>query len=156
MPPNAKGGKNYKKKKHSNENEVVRFIEKEEDQLYARVIRMLGGNNITAYCNDDKLRLCHIRGSMRKRVWLNPGDIVLVSLRDSVDEKGDVVMKYDPSLLGKLKKLEDINPRLFLALESEGGVVIKKEDGIEFEITEGQEESEEGNSEMSDSKIDAI
>ena len=155
MPPNAKGGKNYKKKKHTNENEVVQFVEKEDDQVYARVIKMLGGNNITAYCNDDVLRLCHIRGSMRKRVWLNPGDIILISLRAPPDEKGDVVMKYDPGLLGKLKKLHDINPRLFLAIESEGGVTIKKEEDIGFEITEDKDESEES-SEMSDSEINAI
>jgi translation initiation factor 1A len=156
MPPNAKGGKNYKKQKHSNENEVVRFIEKEDDQIYARVIKMLGGNNISAYCNDNKLRVCHIRGSMRKRVWLNPGDIILVSLRMSEDEKCDVVMKYDPSLLSKLKKLNNINPRLFSSIESEDAVELNKEDKDLFEIDASGADSDESDSEMSDSKIDAI
>jgi hypothetical protein len=31
---------------------------------------------------------------MRKRVWINVGDIVLVGLRDFQDEKADVILKY--------------------------------------------------------------
>jgi translation initiation factor 1A len=35
-----------------------------------------------AQCFDGIKRLCHIRGKMRKRVWVSAGDIVLVGLRD--------------------------------------------------------------------------
>ena len=152
MPPNVKGGKKYKKTKHASENEAVRFIEKEEDQMYSRVIKMLGGNNISAYCNDNVIRICHIRGSMRNRVWLNPGDMILISLRNMADDKGDVIMKYDPSLLGKLKKLDDINPRLFLSMENGDTGIIKKQEGDLFEIEEGvaEESSELGESEIDD------
>lgn len=31
---------------------------------------------------------------MRKRVWVNAGDIILVSLRDYQDGKADVIAKY--------------------------------------------------------------
>ena len=31
---------------------------------------------------------------MRKKVWVNTGDIVLVGLRDFQDEKADVILKY--------------------------------------------------------------
>jgi translation initiation factor 1A len=31
---------------------------------------------------------------MRKKVWVNVGDIVLVSLRDFQDERGDIILKY--------------------------------------------------------------
>jgi len=37
----------------------------------------------------------HIRGSMRKKVWVSTGDIVLVSLRDFQDEKCDINHKYN-------------------------------------------------------------
>ena len=33
---------------------------------------------------------------MRKRVWINNGDLILVSLRDFEKEKGDVIHKYFP------------------------------------------------------------
>merc|ERR1719193_2659675 len=38
-------------------------------------------------CFDGTKRLCHIRGKMRKKVWVNLGDICLISLRDFQDEK---------------------------------------------------------------------
>ncbi|CAE7809314.1 tif11 [Symbiodinium sp. CCMP2592] len=43
---------------------------------------MLGNGRCDVQCVDGVKRLCHIRGKMRKKVWCNQGDIVLVSLRD--------------------------------------------------------------------------
>merc|ERR1719428_1494642 len=40
-------------------------------------------------CFDGVKRLCHIRGKLRKKVWINQSDIVLIGLRDyqySADE----------------------------------------------------------------------
>jgi initiation factor 1A len=48
---------------------------------YAQVIKMLGNGRLTAQCFDGKERLCHIRGKLRKKVWINTGDIILVGLR---------------------------------------------------------------------------
>jgi len=31
---------------------------------------------------------------LRKKVWINQGDIILLSLRDYQDNKGDVILKY--------------------------------------------------------------
>jgi translation initiation factor 1A len=120
--PNMTGGKNYKKTKHSSEK--AKFIEAEEGQLYARVIQILGNRNTLAYCNDNVVRLCHIRGSIRKDTWINIGDIVLISTRDFLQdkkdkyEKGDILSKYDRELYSKLKKDVNINPKLFSNLET--------------------------------------
>merc|ERR1740128_1363446 len=38
-------------------------------------------------CFDGVKRLCHIRGKLRKKVWINQGDIILVGLRDYQDAK---------------------------------------------------------------------
>jgi translation initiation factor 1A len=61
---------------------------------YAQVLRMLGNGRLEAYCMDGVKRMCKIRGKMRKKVWVNTGDIVLVGLRDYQDEKADVILKY--------------------------------------------------------------
>lgn len=61
---------------------------------YGQVLRMLGNGRLEAHCFDGVRRLCHIRGKMRKRVWVNAGDIVLISLREFQDNKGDVIAKY--------------------------------------------------------------
>jgi translation initiation factor 1A len=76
----------------------------EEGQLYARVIRMLGNGRLAARCGDGKERICKICGSMRKREWVNPGDTVLVSLREFDDEKADVIYRYKPPELQHLAR----------------------------------------------------
>lgn len=89
MPKNkGKGGKNRRRGK--NENDVLKreLIEKDTKcQAYAQVVKMLGNGRLTAFCFDGKSRLCHIRGKLRKKVWINAGDIILVGLREYQDEK---------------------------------------------------------------------
>ena len=58
------------------------------------MLRMLGNGRLEAQCIDGVKRLCHIRGKMRKKVWVNTGDIILLGLRDYQDEKADVILKY--------------------------------------------------------------
>ena len=38
---------------------------------YAQVLRMLGNGRLEAFFIDGVKRLCHIRGKMRKKVWVN-------------------------------------------------------------------------------------
>jgi len=94
MPKNkGKGGKNRRRGKNENE-EKRELIFKEDGQEYAQVIRMLGNGRLEAMCIDGEKRMCHIRGKMRKKVWVNTGDIVLVGLREYQDSKADVILKY--------------------------------------------------------------
>ena len=37
---------------------------------YGQVTRMLGNGRLEAFCFDGVNRLCHIRGKLRKRVWI--------------------------------------------------------------------------------------
>jgi translation initiation factor 1A len=178
--PNRTGGKNYKKSKQTG-SIVKPFIDKLPDQMYARVLRNLGGRNMIVYCNDNKIRLCHICGAMKKFAWLAVGDLVLISLREfekkpepgSRDryEKGDIIAKYDSEHLGKLKKLPDINQKLFMQLETmdgkileeigtkqQGKVLLPGEDdgGIEFDRSDEKEEEEEAEDEDKEIDIDDI
>jgi len=120
--PNFTGGKNYKKSKHASE--VPVFVEPEEGQLYGRVLQVLGNRNTLVYCNDNVVRLCHIRGSIRKDMWISVGDIVLTSTRDFLRdvkdkyEKGDILHKYDREDFSRLKKDITINPKIFSTLET--------------------------------------
>ncbi|CAF1619450.1 unnamed protein product [Rotaria magnacalcarata] len=90
MPKNkGKGGKN--------ENMKRELILKDNGQSYAQVTRILGSGYIEAFCFDNtggKKRLCHIRGKLRRKVWINQGDVILVGLRDYQDDKADVLIKY--------------------------------------------------------------
>ena len=64
---------------------------------------MLGNGRLDALCFDGEKRLAHIRGKLRKKVWINQGDIILLSLREYQDEKADVIMKYTADEARSLK-----------------------------------------------------
>ena len=154
MPPNLKGGKAYKKnsKKGADDSSIF-MIDRQPDQQIARVIKILGNRNMSCYCNDNKIRICHVRGKMRGRVYVELGDIVLVSLRDfeegaaksSDDLRGDILAKYPYDTYSKLKKEDGINPKLFMQLETIDGARLSalgestantieaQEDGFEFD-----------------------
>jgi translation initiation factor 1A len=46
-------------------------------------------------CQDGQMRICRVRGKMKKRVWVREGDVVLISPWDfQSDEKGDIIFRY--------------------------------------------------------------
>lgn len=96
MPKNkGKGGKNYKKGKKRDEGETRRdLLFKEDGQEYAQVVRMMGDGRMFLQCYDGVDRVGLIRGTMRRRVWINTGDIVLIGLREFQQDKADVIHKY--------------------------------------------------------------
>jgi len=104
MPKNkGKGGKNRRRGKNENENEKRELVFKEDGQEYAQVAKMLGNGRLEAMCFDGIKRLCHIRGKLRKKVWINASDIILLGLRDYQDNKADVILKYTPDEARNLK-----------------------------------------------------
>jgi translation initiation factor 1A len=64
---------------------------------------MLGNGRVEAQCFDGNKRLGTIRGKMRKKVWINQGDIILVGLREFQDDKCDVILKYNADEARNLK-----------------------------------------------------
>jgi len=106
MPKNkGKGGKNRRRGKNTNDDEKRDIDLKQDGQEYAQVTRMLGNGRLDAQCFDGKTRLCHIRGKMRKKVWVNQGDIILIGKREFQDDKADVIMKYSSEEARRLKTL---------------------------------------------------
>lgn len=104
MPKNkGKGGKNRRRGKNENDNEKRELTFKEDGQEYAQVLKMLGNGRLEAMCFDGVKRLGLIRGKLRKKIWINNGDIILVSLREYQDEKGDVILKYNADEARSLK-----------------------------------------------------
>ena len=97
MPRNLRGGKKAKKGSNKNVNaEKNPYIIKKECQEYAKVIKSFGGYppQISLQCLDGKERIGIVSGRLRKRVFCNKGDIVLVNLRDYQDSKCDIIWKY--------------------------------------------------------------
>ncbi|KAF9513117.1 hypothetical protein BS47DRAFT_990029 [Hydnum rufescens UP504] len=112
MPKNkGKGGKNRRRGKNENDDDKRELVFREDGQgtiffiqgKYAQVIKMLGNGRLEAQCFDGEKRLAHIRGKMRKKVWINQGDIILLSLREFQDDKADVIVKYTADEARNLK-----------------------------------------------------
>ena len=126
--PNKKGGKAYKKGKgDAIQQEHIDIL---PGQYMARALRILGDRNVLCYCDDNVVRICHICRKMKGRVWVEVGDMVLVSLRDFSAEdtksikRGDILAKYPPDQLRILKKEGGVNERLFMKLEDGNGITI--------------------------------
>ena len=45
--PNKKGGKNYKKSKHATDDPIL--YERPEDQMYGRIVKLLGTCNVLVF-----------------------------------------------------------------------------------------------------------
>jgi len=135
MPKNkGKGGKKRKRGKGDGDGTKRDLITKTEDQEYAQVTKMLGNGRIEALCFDGKTRLAHIRGKMRKRVWVNSGDIVLLGLREYQDGKADVLLKYNEEDVRALKRLGHLPQSAQITSEK------REEDDLPFDFSGGGEE----------------
>lgn len=140
MPKNkGKGGKNRRRGKND-ERERRELTYKEAGQEYGQVLQMLGNGRLSAYCFDGTRRLCHIRGKMRKKVWVTNGDIILVSLREFQDDKGDVILKYTSDEARALKNYKELPDNIRIN-ENIGGD--EEGDEVEFQTGEGAADKDE-------------
>lgn len=138
---NVKRGRQQKKKA---------FVEIEEGQQYGIVQDLLGNGRVNAYCEDGKVKVARIRGSMRKyskKVIINKGDLVLVSLRDFGDDKVDLFHKYSPDEVHMLLRNNSLPLSIVKRLQAGGDIIL--EEGCERDnnyvvFMEGGEDSGDG------------
>lgn len=138
MPKNkGKGGKNRRRGKNENEDMKRELVFKEDGQEYAQVTKMLGNGRLEALCFDGVKRLCHIRGKLRKKVWINQSDIILIGLRDYQDQKADVILKYTPDEARSLKAYGEIPES---AKINDAEMAENEDDIITFDDFEGDDD----------------
>lgn len=89
---------------------------------------MLGACRVTAQCLDGQTRIATIRGTMRKRVWINVGDVLLVSLRDFEAGKCDVLLKYTPEEVKLLQRKGE------LGVEKDVTNAVEEQEHVEFTV----------------------
>lgn len=128
MPKNkGAGGKKKRRGKNISDKNNETILKYGDDQFYAKVTKKLGNErfelivyyidknkdregNLTEELN-PKTKLGIMRGKMRKRMWVNISDIVLISTRDFEENKVDILHKYKLEEISKLKKYlgSDVN-----------------------------------------------
>ena len=115
----------------------------EEMQAYGQIIRQLGDGRMEVQCLDNVKRMAHIRGKMKKKVWMVQGDVVLVSLRDYEEDKCDIILKYNENEVRQLKNLGQIPESIKLPENSEKPSQ-GEDDDINFFNEDDSEDDEEG------------
>ena len=127
MPPNVKGGKGYRKGKHSGvlESKILEWDEG-QGQMLGRTMKKLGDRRFRIFCNDNKERICKLVGGMRKSDWVDEGVIVLIGVRElgtctssKGEEVADILAVVEVQMYGRLKKQEGVNQLLFTHVENE-------------------------------------
>jgi translation initiation factor 1A len=113
MPKNQKGGK-HKHFKKGDDNVKRDLIIKVEGEEYGIVTKMLGDCRLLAKSLRDGVeRMCHICGAMqKKKIWIYPNDLVLISLREGEINAGDVILKYTPDEHKELVRIGEITKDL--------------------------------------------
>lgn len=133
----GKGGKSRKKGKRSTrvteQSKRDLVLREEEGQVYAQVSKMFGNLRLEASCFDGINRVCHIRGTFVKKVWICAGDVILVDVRTFEPDKGDVVYKFTADEVRTLKTLGEI-PDVNMNLMGEG----EEEENIPYEFRVGK------------------
>jgi len=135
-----KKGKNAKNKGQGTDKRKLEY--KDDMQEYALVTKMLGDRRMQVLLPDKSLNLAMIPGRFRKRCWMKPGDVVIISFREYQVDKLDVVYKYNDEETRKLVNLHEIPPSFL----DGSGVVEDDDDACAFEIggSDGEEKKEEG------------
>jgi len=83
------------KRKVVSEAEIGGLHLPQENEVLGVSEKLLGYDRIMVRCQDGKMRLCRIRGKMKRKVWVRINDIVLVSPWDfQTDKRGDIIWRY--------------------------------------------------------------
>lgn len=93
----------------------IRKPRSEEEEMFAVVDIKVGGPHLKVICADGKERLARIPGRFRRRMWIRVGDVITVKLWQYEKNKCDVVHKYSPVEVEKLREggyLKDVEPYL--------------------------------------------
>ena len=108
MPKKKKKGKNAKSKNVVKAKRELLFAE--DMQEYAVIDKLLGDRRVTLTLIDGTNKMGIIPGRFRKRNWMKPGNLVLVSAREFQDSKLDIIHKYNDEEKKKLKGYGEIPP----------------------------------------------
>jgi initiation factor 1A len=183
---NVHGGKGFKKGKKGGaaggaDERAHKFQGRDDDQDYARIVRLLGDRRALCFCNDGRERVGKFRGAIckgpRKQI-IRVGDIVLISYREFQEEGGmqvaggdaatgsamitdaghkliiDIISRYDPSDWRYIRKEAGLHPALLGSVSATmDGSIVHVDDIFE---EGGDEKGADAEEENDDIDIDAI
>ena len=139
MPRNKTGWKKHKGKR--NEIKLSKVLEvPEKDELIGQVTTVKGNGRFDIRCMDGMTRMGILRGSMRKRVWVNRLDLLLVEPWEFETEKCSILHKYEDSEYDKLIRGGHL-PKEF-KLENDNTDLNNEENYFSFDISDSDDENQ--------------
>jgi translation initiation factor 1A len=91
-------------RQNENQEEVVTRVPlPRREEMIGIIEQRLGGNKMLVNCLDGKTRNCRVPGRLKRKLWLRPGDVVMVEPWELDKNKGDVIFKYKPNQIEWLK-----------------------------------------------------
>lgn len=94
-----------KHKKLTPGEEIERLRMPSTDEVLGVVEQMFGFDRLRVRCTDGHVRVCRIRGKIRKRLWVRENDVVIVRPWPvQSEEKGDVIYRYTRTQVGWLRR----------------------------------------------------
>jgi translation initiation factor 1A len=94
-PENAEAGANI----------PVRVRLPQGREVIGIITQRVGGSRMLVSCMDGKTRNCRVPGRNRRGLWLREGDVIIVEPWEFDDDKGDVLFKYTPAAIERLKSM---------------------------------------------------
>tara|TARA_Y100000389_G_scaffold56128_1_gene52039 strand:- start:10213 stop:10737 length:525 start_codon:yes stop_codon:yes gene_type:complete len=146
--------RNKKQKKYLNNSHNNDYNLDKTNEEYAIVTKLLGNCRVSLFTNSGNECMGIIRGSLRKfskRILIEKGDIVVVSLRDYQNSKVDIVHKFNREQIQSLIKDKVLAQSIINFYnnktkfeKTDNNTVINDDDRLEFDYN--------GNSTDNDSK----
>ncbi len=98
------------------EEEIIRVRVPRNDETIGLVTALLGGGRVEAKCDDGFTRICRIPGKIKRRLWIKPGNLILVKPWSvQKEERADVLWLYSRAQAHWLKRkgfVKNISPEV--------------------------------------------
>ena len=95
---------NKKSNKEDQEEQIITRVRLPRgEEMIGIIEQRLGGNKMLVNCLDGKTRNCRVPGRLKRKLWLRPGDVVIVEPWELDKNKGDIIFKYKPNQVEWLK-----------------------------------------------------
>jgi len=95
------------KRQVKNESQLKELKLPEDGEMFGRVIKMMGGENVLVKCIDGITRRGRIRGKLKRRVWIRENDVVVIAPWGFGDEdRGDILWRYTLPQVDRLMQNE--------------------------------------------------
>jgi translation initiation factor 1A len=147
MTKNKKGGNRNRRQGRKFFKPASRdTILKETNQEYGLLQRNLGDCRFECLCNDKKIRIAHVPGSFRKRIWMRVDDFVLVSIRTDLDPMHcDILHKYMKNEVDQLTEKGFIDNLLLKEIPDPEDIIVEEEvvenNGFTINIQESDDDN---------------